>query len=339
MTVWSETERMVLDTTERLLVEQCPPEVAAEPDGESAKRLADAVRESGVALACVPETLGGAGCKPELAYRLMELAGRHALPGPLPETLAANQFLTAAGMEPRDSAAIAYEIEPGNATAAYAAACDWVVAVAPGGDALTLNVYAMSDLRIEAGRSIANEPWNRVNFTDARPKATGTLPATVSADGARAALALVRAHQIAGALDATLALTGEYVSNREQFGRALVRFQAIQAMVADLAGATAMTHAAVDHAARSARETDLPDLSVAATAKVIAASAAGRAARLAHQAHGAMGFSAEYPLSIWTRRLWHWRDADGSESFWARKLGQDLFRQRRRGAWSYLIEA
>ena len=42
---------------------------------------------------------------------------------------------------------------------------------------------------------------------------------------------------------------------------------------------------------------------------------------IAHQVHGAMGFTREYPLQVFTRRLWTWRDDFGSETQWAEELG------------------
>ena len=35
-----------------------------------------------------------------------------------------------------------------------------------------------------------------------------------------------------------------------------------------------------------------------------------------------MGFSQEYLLQRFTRRLWSWRDDFGGETFWAQWLGQ-----------------
>lgn len=42
---------------------------------------------------------------------------------------------------------------------------------------------------------------------------------------------------------------------------------------------------------------------------------------IAHQIHGAMGFTAEYSLHLYTKRLWAWRDEYGSESEWNEQLG------------------
>ena len=49
--------------------------------------------------------------------------------------------------------------------------------------------------------------------------------------------------------------------------------------------------------------------------------AAQTLAALAHQVHGAMGFTQDYPLHLWTRRLWAWREEWGGDAHWARELG------------------
>ena len=43
-----------------------------------------------------------------------------------------------------------------------------------------------------------------------------------------------------------------------------------------------------------------------------------------HQVHGAMGYTQEYDLHHYTRRLWAWRDALGNEHRWSALLGAEL---------------
>ena len=43
-----------------------------------------------------------------------------------------------------------------------------------------------------------------------------------------------------------------------------------------------------------------------------------------HQVHGAIGYTQEYDLHHYTRRLWAWRDALGNEHHWSRLLGAEL---------------
>ena len=128
--------------------------------------------------------------------------------------------------------------------------------------------------------------------------------------------ALMRAIQIVGALERVRDLTVAYAAERRQFGQPLNRFQAVQQMLAELAGEVALAAAAVDAAVA-----DPLSAKLVASAKVAAGGAAGRGAAIAHQVHGAIGFTHEHQLHRWTTKLWAWRDEFGTESAWAEALG------------------
>ena len=56
-----------------------------------------------------------------------------------------------------------------------------------------------------------------------------------------------------------------------------------------------------------------------------------------HQAHGAIGFTREYGLHHYTRRLLAWRDEHGTDAHWAIELGR---RVAAHGAlWAFTIES
>jgi acyl-CoA dehydrogenase len=59
-----------------------------------------------------------------------------------------------------------------------------------------------------------------------------------------------------------------------------------------------------------------------ATAKARASEAAGIVAAHGIQTHGAIGYTEEYSLARFVRRVWQWRDDFGSESDWQLRLGQ-----------------
>ena len=60
----------------------------------------------------------------------------------------------------------------------------------------------------------------------------------------------------------------------------------------------------------------------AAAAKARASEAALEVASLAHAIHGAIGFTVEFDLNLYTRRLHAWRQLAGAESYWHQVLGQ-----------------
>jgi acyl-CoA dehydrogenase len=132
--------------------------------------------------------------------------------------------------------------------------------------------------------------------------------------------ALMRAQQLAGAMERCLDHALRYAAERKQFGRAIGRFQAVQMMLAEAAGHYAAATAAADLAAE-AWGTDAFGFSVA-VAKARTGEAAGKVAEICHQVHGAMGFTQEHPLHFATRRLWSWRDEFGNEPFWQERIGR-----------------
>jgi alkylation response protein AidB-like acyl-CoA dehydrogenase len=101
-----------------------------------------------------------------------------------------------------------------------------------------------------------------------------------------------------GAMDAALRFTVGYVSQRQQFGRPIGSFQAVQHRLADCAvqveGARWLAYEA---AARGAPAEE------AACAAGFALAAAGRVQRETHQLSGAIGYTTEHDLHVWTMRL------------------------------------
>ena len=155
--------------------------------------------------------------------------------------------------------------------------------------------------------------------------------------------ALMRSAQIAGGAAAALDLALQYANDREQFGRPLAKFQAIQHHLADLAGVVAsvdaMTMAAceafdqrgIDGSARNAR------FEIAA-AKCRASDAVEKVTRLSHQIHGAIGFTYEYGLHFVTRRLWAWRAEFGGTSEWGEYLGRVAIDHGGDGLWPWITD-
>ncbi|MCM3926018.1 acyl-CoA dehydrogenase, partial [Frankia sp. AiPs1] len=69
-----------------------------------------------------------------------------------------------------------------------------------------------------------------------------------------------------------------------------------------------------------------PGSGTAAAARAVAARTAGTVATDTHQLHGAIGITQEYPLHLVTRRLWSWRDDEGTQRRWERLLGDEVVR-------------
>jgi alkylation response protein AidB-like acyl-CoA dehydrogenase len=131
--------------------------------------------------------------------------------------------------------------------------------------------------------------------------------------------AMMLAAKMAGALNAALELSIEYTRQRQQFGKPLASFQAIQQQLAVFAEEAAAADMAASAAFRAADREDA--WFEIACAKLRANQAARISTGIAHQVHGAMGFTAEYRLQHLTKRLWAWGSEHGNERIWADRIG------------------
>ena len=145
----------------------------------------------------------------------------------------------------------------------------------------------------------------------------------------------VRAAQIGGALNSALRLSVQYTRERKQFGKPLAAFQAIQQQLAVLAEEAAAANMAA-MAAFHKMDRGPADFELAA-AKLRANQAAGIGAGIAHQVHGAMGFTQEYELQKFTRRLWAWRSEYGNERYWATRIGEQVAARGVENFWSDFV--
>ncbi|MEO3823657.1 acyl-CoA dehydrogenase family protein [Actinomadura sp. B10D3] len=278
---------------------------------------------SGLALAGVPEEAGGSGGTLADAAAVLRAAGYHAAAVPLAETLVAGRLLAGAGLPVPHGAltALSGEVEAVEdregwtltgtfRRVPWARSARCLVVLGAG-------LVATADparARITAGANVAGEPRDEVVLSGVRAPAAAPSPA--GAADLRRLGALARAVQLTGAMRRALDLTVRYAGEREQFGRPIGRFQAVQQMLAELAGEATVADVAVRAAVRA------PDDPVAvAAAKANASRAAGTVAAIAHQVHGALGVTEEHPLRQVTLRLWSWRDEYGNEAAWADDLG------------------
>jgi alkylation response protein AidB-like acyl-CoA dehydrogenase len=93
-----------------------------------------------------------------------------------------------------------------------------------------------------------------------------------------------------------------YARAREQFGRPIGSFQAIQHKLANLALARERAWAAVYYAAMAIDADDPQRRAAAHVAKATAGQAAHQCAKEAIQIHGGIGYTWEHDLHLWMRR-------------------------------------
>ena len=144
---------------------------------------------------------------------------------------------------------------------------------------------------------------------------------------------------MAGAMGHALALSVEHVNTRQQFGRPLGKFQAVQQSLAVMACEVRAVEASAAALAARLDEMNLDataaDFEIAA-AKLRANRAVGVVTAIAHQVHGAIGFTKEYDLHRATISLMRWRSAHGNDAYWAQRLGRQVAGLGGRSLWEAL---
>ncbi|MEV4257467.1 acyl-CoA dehydrogenase [Spirillospora sp. NPDC049652] len=267
-----------------------------------------ALVEAGLTGVGVPEDAGGSGGGLADVAVLLRAQGYHGAAVPLAETLLAGRLLAATG---RSVPPGPLTVVPGRFARRVPWARDAHRLVVLDGDRVA--IVGPGDVEIVHGTNVAGEPRDDVTVR-------GDLAAVecpVAVEDVMLRGALLRAVQLTGAMRRTLELAVRHAGEREQFGRPLGRFQAVQQQLAELAGEVAVADVAVRAALRAPG-----DGFAVAAAKLNASRAAGVVADLAHQVHGAIGVTSEHPLGALTTRLWAWRDEFGGEAHWARRLGE-----------------
>jgi acyl-CoA dehydrogenase len=315
---------LLVDMIDGLLATHCTPERIAAAEGGLDSSLWSLLEENGMAGVGVDESRGGSGGTLHDAAAIMSALGEHAAPVPLGDTLLAARLASKAGLEiPSGPIALAIT-RPGRSTVRvpWGGVPGHLLAVSDAG----VGIASTADVVASAqGMNYPGEPWIDIDTATVTALATVSTSSITPASALHDA-ALVRALLIAGALQRTVDLSAQYAMEREQFGKPIGKFQALQHYLAEMAGEAAAARAAADTAVdvaasdASAHECEL----TAAAAKAYAGRAVATVTRLAHQLHGAVGYTDEHRLQYSTRRLWAWRDEFGSESEWAALLGRSL---------------
>ena len=278
--------------------------------------------EAGFSTLLVPEEKGGFGGDWGDLFAVLRLAGSHALAAPLGETIVAHKLLSEAGIDAPDGAIALLDRD----YAAFGRDCAAVLAPGDGG----LKLYPRAAIALTEGTSPDGNPRDRVSFTG-EPSAVFASDADLRAKGA-----FVRVAMAVGALEAGFQLAIDHVNTRVQFGKPLAKFQAVQQALAEASSEIAAVGAAGQAAAAAfdAKETWGGDASFEiAAAKLRTNRAIEIAVPILHRVHGAIGFTMEYPLNRYTRRLMGWRSEFGNDAFWARTLGERTAKLGGTGLW------
>jgi alkylation response protein AidB-like acyl-CoA dehydrogenase len=294
-------------------------------------RLPDAWRglfgDSGWLGLCANENAGGSGLGALHALPLLIEAGRHAVPFPLAANIVAAQWLArvpqhqeklAAILQAQDLVCIADR--PGDALRAQSAADGWLVSGSWAGVSWAdESRWFMAPMPLEGApwalidleaRSVARLPRKCLDTTSTMSRVTLNAHAVVAADllgpaprAWRNLRALFAAAELQGAAKSCLDMSVAYMKERQQFGQPIGRFQALKHIAADGALSVENMRVANEFAAW-AHDAGAADAGTAVqVAKSYASEQARSVAENAIQCHGGMGFTWDYGLHFFLRRI------------------------------------
>ncbi|MGZ4717608.1 MAG: acyl-CoA dehydrogenase family protein [Acidimicrobiales bacterium] len=318
------------DTVRDLLDKECQPEqvrYAWVNDDGRLPELWSALAEMGVLGMQVPDAFGGLGMTELDLVLLLEETGRVGLPDPIVESVAVAAPLLA------ESAPASFQEQwlPGVAAGETIVTTTFGGALVPAADSAAL-VLAEQDGRLVAVPRAAAHLERQVSVDGSRRLFEVTWDdgrAVVLAEGddARAAIdrafdrgALGTASQLLGLGRQMLDLTVGYVKERHQFGVPIGSFQAVKHHLADALLRLEFAVPVV-HAAAYAMATGDPDAPLAVShAKAAANDAARLVCRQALQCHGAIGYTVEYDLHLWLKRVWALSESYGNSARHRRRV-------------------
>jgi acyl-CoA dehydrogenase len=258
----SELGTLLQDTVTRLMTDLVTKELIESAEkGVWPEKLWRALEEGGMTLPLVPESAGGAGGDWLDAHVVVRASGRHQAPVPIAETIVASGLLARAGLDvplgPMTLAPVrrnekltltksgnAWKVSGTVTRVPWGRVAGHVVTVTEVDGAPTVALVSTSAAKVVEDKNLALEPRDTLTFENA-PVVAAKAASGVPADAIRLYGAMIRAAQMAGALDSILAQGVQYATERKQFGRPIGNFQAIQHYLAVVAGHVAASGLAV----------------------------------------------------------------------------------------------
>jgi Acyl-CoA dehydrogenases len=285
------------------------------------------------------------------ACTVLRSAGGHAIPAPVTETMVARWIAGACGLEQEEGVVAVLPTRPDTRLTAqhkggtlvlegseqrvpWLSTATSAVVLAETDKGPVAALVNITEKMRKYRKSIASEPLSSVCLDGVAAQQWVDLPKgdIVACEDAPRMLALLRSMMMVGAAERIVSMSVAYSADRQQFGRPISKFQAVQqnlsVLAAETAACAAITDAAVSEIMRRGEWTGLAD---AACARIRLMS--DEIARITHQVHGAIGFTQEYALHDLTRRLFAWRDDYGYGNDWAQRLGAQALSVERHALW------
>ncbi|HEX2834222.1 MAG TPA: acyl-CoA dehydrogenase family protein [Thermoanaerobaculia bacterium] len=293
----SKPQKLLRDSARGFLLRECKAErvrAAMATDTADDRALYAAAADQGWTALIVPEQYGGLGLGfVELAVVCEEM-GRACMPGPLFATIVASAAIVCAGSD-EQKAQWLEPIAAGELRATLALANQFVF------DAGVADlVLRFAGEGIEA---ISNANPRRTPSMDETRKlysidASGFGTHERAIDIATVALCA----EMVGGMQWILDTTVEYAKTRQQFGRVIGSFQAVQHQCADMLLLTESARSATLYAAWALTHDDPQAALATSIAKAYCSDAVREVANRGVQVHGGIGFTWEHDLQLYYKR-------------------------------------
>lgn len=316
---------MALAVRETLAKECSPDALRATWAAGPPRALWHVLAELGLFGMTVAEEHGGLGLDERDAVGVIEETGRAAVPGPVAETFAAAHALRAADLALGGPLA---KLVSGELSVSLGLGEDPLVESADWADLLILqhdaDLHAVPATQVQVERQESIDGARRLFTVAWEPTAATMIGSDDLVSEVRDRLLLATSAQLVGLSRQLLDLAVAHVGVREQFGRPLGAFQAVQHRLADVAVGVEFAAPVVARAACSLAAGAPSASRDVAIAKAFASEAAERAAYSALQVHGAIGYTREHDLHLYALRAWALALAHGDAATHRSRVAADL---------------
>ena len=266
-----------------------------------------------------PQDLGGSGLDWLTMALVLGESGRTALPLPVLESAAvAVPALVSAG----DPVGLLSSVVDGSLAVSVIPPCGFASAASLAGAFIEYGadgavIYTRSEVELEPLASVDRTR----DLARVTPRGRGTSLGSVPV---AEWCALGAAAQLVGLGRELVRMTVDYVKDRRQFGVPVGSFQAVKHHLADAHLAVEFAAPPVWAAAHLAGGAGAEWSRSVSLAKAMASDAANLAAKVALQCHGAMGYTDDYHLHFWLKRVWCLASAYGTSAEHTAKVATAL---------------
>lgn len=333
-------ESLLLEALERLTRDWCTVQTIDQCYSGNVAKASwwQQIEQSGFLDLLLAEPQGGAALNVEQASALFKLMGYTAIPVPLAHTQWVRALLSSADSSlPHGFITIATTThalttkEPLVLDVPFGLSADFVL-VTNGTRVALLPLACAQQERVSENSLMVQACWTNYHADQiAVPPTLHTKASQITV-----ANAVIYAALMAGAGDKILELTLDYAQQRTQFGRQIGRFQAVQALLTQLAQRNESMSMALQLGAQSKDLFPHEALAMVAASRV--SEAAPLVADYSHAVHGAIGVTKECELHIYTRALREWRLVLGADTYWETRLGGLVLADTRPSLLAFLCE-